>query len=166
MSVVLDSSTASVTSTFLDRFLGPIPEAFHRTLGAARAIENGSITEPEPAATVVIRVRALLEDDATWKEASLRQAWGGTTVARKGELVDVAPLEGFVALDGTERIGLLTYALRGREFEVVTIHVTREGAGAGRALMEAARARAAGRRRPIRRAYVRGAIVEGGDGPQ
>jgi hypothetical protein len=123
VSVVLDNSTASVTSTFLDRFLGPIPEAFHRTVGAARAIENGSITEPEPPATVVIRVRALLEDDATWKEASLRQAWGGTTVARKGELVDVVPLEGFVALDGTERIGLLTYALRERcGMTLVAVH--------------------------------------------
>ncbi len=90
----------------------------------------------------LIRVRPLLDGDADWKEESLRRAWGDTRVARKGELVDVLPLAGLVAVEGPERVGLLTYALRGDEFEVVTIHVEREGVGAGTALMDAALARA------------------------
>ena len=57
----------------------------------------------------------------------------------KGELVDALGLDDFVAIDGPERVGLLTFALRGREFEVVTIHVDREHSGAGRALMDAAK---------------------------
>jgi ribosomal protein S18 acetylase RimI-like enzyme len=90
----------------------------------------------------VIRIRPLSDEDASWKEESLRRVWGDTNVARKGELVDVLALEGFVALDATGRAGLLTYAFRGDEFEVVTIHADREGVGIGRALMEAAVARA------------------------
>jgi ribosomal protein S18 acetylase RimI-like enzyme len=90
----------------------------------------------------VIAVRALTDEDAAWKRDALRRAWGETLIARKGELVDALPLDGFVALDGGDRVGLLTYAVRGDEFEVVTIAVDFQGAGAGRALMHAARDRA------------------------
>jgi ribosomal protein S18 acetylase RimI-like enzyme len=57
---------------------------------------------------------------------------------RKAELIDALELDGFVAMDGVDRIGLLTCALRG-ELEVVTVHVHRAGEGVGRALMDAAR---------------------------
>jgi GNAT superfamily N-acetyltransferase len=90
----------------------------------------------------VICIRPLGEHDGPWKEEDLNRVWGGPTVARKGELVDALPLEGFVAIDDGHRVGLLTYDLRGDEFEVVTIHVDIEGAGVGRALMGAARQRA------------------------
>jgi ribosomal protein S18 acetylase RimI-like enzyme len=91
----------------------------------------------------VTEVRPLNEGDLEWKAAELRRVWGGTQVARKGELVDVLELDGFVAVDGAaDRIGLLTYALRGHELEVVTIHVAVPGEGVGRALMDAARNRA------------------------
>jgi hypothetical protein len=85
----------------------------------------------------VIHVRALTDDDATWKRDALRRAWGETFVARKGELVDAFALDGFVALDGADRVGLLTHAARGDEFEVVTISVDFQGARGGRALMDA-----------------------------
>ncbi len=90
----------------------------------------------------MITVRPLTEEDASWKEELLRRVWGGTTVARKGKVVEVLPLEGIVALEGTEPVGLLTYALRDGEFEIVTIQAEREGIGVGRALMDAALARA------------------------
>jgi ribosomal protein S18 acetylase RimI-like enzyme len=90
----------------------------------------------------VIRIRSLREDDLAWKRASLLHTWGGTSVARKGELVDVIDLDGFVAVEGADRVGLLTYSVRSQEFEVVTIHVDREHVGTGRALMNAAKARA------------------------
>src|SRR5262249_43549057 len=51
-------------------------------------------------------------------------------------------LEGFGAFEGADPVGLLTYAVRGDELEVVTIQSDREGRGAGRALMDAARRRA------------------------
>ncbi len=44
--------------------------------------------------------------------------------------------------EGGEPVGLLTYALRDGDFEVVTFQTERQGIGAGRALMDAARRRA------------------------
>jgi ribosomal protein S18 acetylase RimI-like enzyme len=91
-----------------------------------------------------VRVRLLGSElgDAAWKEASLRRAWGSTAVARRGELVDAAVLPGFVALLDGERVGLLTYAHRDDEVEVVTLHAEVESRGVGQALMDAALAHA------------------------
>jgi len=90
----------------------------------------------------MIRTRPICDDDRTWKGETLRRVWGSTDVARRGQLVDAQPLDGFVALDGDARVGLLTYAERADELEVVTLHAEVKGAGAGTALMDAARARA------------------------
>ena len=67
----------------------------------------------------------------------------GDAVVRRGESVSTDGLPGFAAWLGDARAGLLTYALRGDECEVVTLHSVREGRGAGRALMDAARGAAA-----------------------
>src|SRR3954454_17641506 len=46
-------------------------------------------------------------------------------------------LLGLVALEGDQRVGLLTYVFDGEVAEIVTIDALREGIGAGRALIEA-----------------------------
>jgi ribosomal protein S18 acetylase RimI-like enzyme len=90
-----------------------------------------------------VRVRALTAQDAGWKDDALRQVWGSTTVARLGQLIDAAPLDGFVAVDDAgDPVGLLTYARTGDQVEVVTIQSDRPGGGVGRALMDAVRVRA------------------------
>jgi ribosomal protein S18 acetylase RimI-like enzyme len=95
-------------------------------------------------AAQLIQVRPLGGED----RALVMRYWGDSVV-RRGEAIPIADLPGFVAeLDG-ERAGLLTYAVRGDECEIVTLHSLREGRGVGRALMDAARetAAAAGCRR-------------------
>jgi ribosomal protein S18 acetylase RimI-like enzyme len=57
-------------------------------------------------------------------------------------LIDAAPLRGFVAEVDGQRSGLVTYARRGDELEIVTIHVAEEGRGVGGALMDAVVSRA------------------------
>jgi ribosomal protein S18 acetylase RimI-like enzyme len=90
----------------------------------------------------MIEVRPLAEEDRPWAVEVETQSWGAPVVARLGELVDPTRLPGFVAtLDG-ERAGLVTYAVRGDECEVVTMRSLREGRGIGRALLDAARAAA------------------------
>ena len=88
-------------------------------------------------------VRALGEADQSWKVSALERVWGSTTVARLGEVIDAAVLPGFVATDGDERVGLLTYAQRQDALEVVTIQSLCPGRGVGRSLMDAARDHAA-----------------------
>jgi GNAT superfamily N-acetyltransferase len=60
-------------------------------------------------------------------------------IARRGELVAIDGLPGFTAWIGNDRAGLLTYAVRGPELEVVTLESLLPGRGVGRALMDAAR---------------------------
>jgi GNAT superfamily N-acetyltransferase len=95
-------------------------------------------------AAQLIEVRLLRAED----RALVTEYWGQEAV-RRGESVAIDGLPGFAAFAGGERVGLLTYAVRGDECEVVTLHSLREGVGAGRALLDAARdaARGAGCRR-------------------
>jgi ribosomal protein S18 acetylase RimI-like enzyme len=69
------------------------------------------------------------------------ERWGDTVV-RNGESIPIDGLPGFVAWIGSERAGIVTYAVRGDACEVVTLHSYQPGRGVGRALMEAARAAA------------------------
>jgi ribosomal protein S18 acetylase RimI-like enzyme len=99
-----------------------------------------------------VPVRALGDADQLWKVSTLEQSWGSTTVARLGEAIDAATLPGFVATDGDERVGLLTYAQRQGELEVVTIQSLCPGRGIGRSLMDAARDHAT--RHAVRRIWL------------
>jgi ribosomal protein S18 acetylase RimI-like enzyme len=89
----------------------------------------------------VLEVRELAGADREWATAFLRDSWGGG-VARRGELVELTALPGFVASADGERAGLATYAVRGDECELVTIDSLREGIGIGRMLLEAVHAAA------------------------
>ena len=86
-------------------------------------------------------VRPFREGDREWVRETLRELWGETVVSR-GAVHDPTALPGFVAEEGGERVGLLTYRVDGADCEVVTIDAFPEGAGAGTALLDAA-ARAA-----------------------
>jgi ribosomal protein S18 acetylase RimI-like enzyme len=82
----------------------------------------------------LIEIRPL--DDAD--RALVVEHWGNVAV-RRGEGVEIAGLPGFAAWIDGERAGLLTYAVRGDECEVVTLHSLRPRRGAGSALLDAAR---------------------------
>ena len=84
----------------------------------------------------MVDVRRLTDDDRSWAHEVERDSWGDPVVARRGELVDPRALPGFVAVVEGERAGLVTYAVRGDECEVVTIRSLREGIGVGRALLD------------------------------
>jgi ribosomal protein S18 acetylase RimI-like enzyme len=87
----------------------------------------------------VLAVRPLSDKDRAWAVHVETESWGTPVVARLGELVDPTGLPGFVAVLDGRRAGLVTYALRGDECEVVTIRSLREGRGIGRALLDAVR---------------------------
>jgi ribosomal protein S18 acetylase RimI-like enzyme len=87
----------------------------------------------------VLDVRPLTDDDRAWALQVETESWGVPLVARLGELVDPSGLPGFVALLDGSRAGLVTYAVRGAECEVLTIRSLREGLGVGRALLDAVR---------------------------
>jgi ribosomal protein S18 acetylase RimI-like enzyme len=87
----------------------------------------------------MVDVRPLTEEDRPWAVQLEADSWGEPLVARLGELIDPTRLPGFIAFMDEQRAGLVTYAVRGDECEVVTIRSLREGHGIGRALLDAVR---------------------------
>ena len=85
----------------------------------------------------MLDVRPLTDEDRAWAIRVETESWGTPVVARLGELVGPTGLPGFVALLDGRRAGLLTYAVRGDECEVVTMRSLEEGRGAGRAMLDA-----------------------------
>jgi GNAT superfamily N-acetyltransferase len=96
-----------------------------------------------------VQTRSLEQRDRPWVERLIGERWGADTVAAHGMLYRPADLPGFVALEGDQPIGLLTYRVEGDACEIVTIDSLVERRGTGTALLEAVadEARRAGCRR-------------------
>ena len=75
--------------------------------------------------------------DERWAEGVLGREFGGRWQARRGELLDVLALPGFVAEGGGERVGLLTYRVEGDECELAVLIALRARAGVGSTLVDA-----------------------------
>jgi ribosomal protein S18 acetylase RimI-like enzyme len=82
-------------------------------------------------------VRALRDDERGWLRAVLVERWGGEVLVGRGRVRHVDELLALVAVEGDERVGVLTYVVEGEAAEIVTLDALREGAGAGRALLDA-----------------------------
>ena len=67
----------------------------------------------------------------------LSRGWGGERIVGRGSVRVPADLAAFVARDGSERVGVLTYVVEGDGAEIVTLDALREGSGVGRSLPEA-----------------------------
>ena len=91
---------------------------------------------------LVMKVREVSADDLERKRHELVKAWGSTLVARQGTVIDALTLDGYAAIDGGTKVGLLTYDFKDDAVEVVTIHVEPEGRGIGRGAMDAVKTRA------------------------
>lgn len=84
-----------------------------------------------------MEIRPLSDEDRPWVEDFIQKRWGAPTVAGHGTLYTPAQLPGFVALEGSDPVGLLTYSVEGDACEIVTIDSLVEGRGVGSALLDA-----------------------------
>jgi len=84
-------------------------------------------------------VRALTSADRRWVVSFLREEWGSTTQAYGGRLHHVDGHRGFVALQEERPVGLLTYRIRRREWEISSLKSLIESIGVGSALIAAVR---------------------------
>jgi GNAT superfamily N-acetyltransferase len=92
-----------------------------------------------------VRVRAATARDRPRLEPFLAR-WHSLRVARRGALEYPLDHPALLAEDGTELLGVLTYAIRGADCEVMTLHTDRQWGGVGTGLLAEAKrtARAAG----------------------
>jgi N-acetylglutamate synthase-like GNAT family acetyltransferase len=72
----------------------------------------------------------------------IERDWGSARMATRGRLVNVAALPGFVAEDGGEWLGYVTYELRGKDMEIAVLQSLVPDRGAGSALLAACAAAA------------------------
>jgi GNAT superfamily N-acetyltransferase len=81
-------------------------------------------------------IRRLTSDDLPRLRQFWRERWGDEFVVAHGVVHCPDGLDGFVALDGEDWIGLVTFAFNDDECEIVSIDSLREGRGIGGTLIE------------------------------
>ena len=82
-------------------------------------------------------IREYLESDRAWAEAFIQVKVGGPLQARRGELIDVLALPGFVAERANRPVGFVTYRLDDAECELAFLAALRRHEGVGTALLQA-----------------------------
>jgi ribosomal protein S18 acetylase RimI-like enzyme len=84
-----------------------------------------------------MNIRQLVADDIPRLRDHWKKHWGDEFVVAHGVIYRPDTLDGFVAIDGDEWVGEITYAASGDEVEIVSIDSLREGQGIGTALINA-----------------------------
>ena len=84
-----------------------------------------------------MNIRRLIADDLPRLREYWKKHWGDDFVIAHGVIYRPDTLDGFVALDGDDWVGEVTYAFIGDDCEIVSIDSLREGQGIGTALINA-----------------------------
>jgi NCAIR mutase (PurE)-related protein/ribosomal protein S18 acetylase RimI-like enzyme len=101
-------------------------------MAAARG-ENPKETKK---AKLLLEIRPITPQDKDWVKAYIKQEWGAEFVVVHGERYFPAELPGFVALQAGERVGLITYRVRDKECEIVSLNSLKESQGIGTQLID------------------------------
>jgi ribosomal protein S18 acetylase RimI-like enzyme len=91
-----------------------------------------------------VLIRDYLESDHAWADAFMNDHFGGRLQARRGELIDVVSLPGFVAERDGRPVGIVTYRRENGDCELAAIATLERHAGIGTALVDAVISAAAG----------------------
>ena len=83
-----------------------------------------------------MRVTHLSDDDRLWVRERTELLFGGDFVVSRSEVHDPHKLPGFIATEGRERIGLVTYNIVAEVCEIVTIDALCQFMGVGTMLLE------------------------------
>jgi ribosomal protein S18 acetylase RimI-like enzyme len=84
-----------------------------------------------------MNIRQLTAEDLPRLREYWKKHWGDEFVIAHGVIYRPDTLDGFVALDGDEWVGEITYAFSGDDCEIVSIDSLREGQGIGTKLINA-----------------------------
>ena len=73
----------------------------------------------------------------------IRSSWFSTDIIVRGEVVDTTVLKGIAVYDKEELLGLLTYRIKDKELEIVSLDSIKENQGIGSALIHSIKDEAA-----------------------
>jgi GNAT superfamily N-acetyltransferase len=82
-------------------------------------------------------IRPVDSDDADWIAQFITERWGAEFIAAHYEVFHCRNLPGFVATEGEQKVGLLTYKIVGNDCEVVSLDSLQPCAGIGTGLIDA-----------------------------
>lgn len=83
------------------------------------------------------RIRPIDPADQGWIRQFVVDHWGAEEMVTHGEVSYPAQLPGFVCTWNGERVGLVTYQIRGQECEIISLDSLRPQLGIGGALIDA-----------------------------
>jgi len=84
----------------------------------------------------MVSIRRLTSDDLPRLRQFWKENWGDEFVMAHGVIYHPDALEGFVACDGDEWLGEITYTFSSDECEIVSLDSLREGQGVGKELID------------------------------
>jgi GNAT superfamily N-acetyltransferase len=82
------------------------------------------------------QIRPARPEDREWIVALLTHRWGGETMVVRDTVYRPADLPAFVAVDGPDLVGLVTYAPGSESWEVLSLDSLVPGQGIGSALLD------------------------------
>lgn len=84
-----------------------------------------------------IKIRKTNNSDLGWIRDLFINNWGGDFVVSKNKIHKPENLEGFIAEENEEKVGLVTFNIENNEIELVTINSLKPGKGIGTMLINA-----------------------------
>lgn len=93
--------------------------------------------EQYPASPSQMVIRPLGPQDQEQACQYIQEHWGADIVVSHGVVYHAYTLPGFVALDGEQWVGMVTYTIEGKDCEIVSLDSDRPSLGIGNALLEA-----------------------------
>ncbi len=85
---------------------------------------------------ISMRISELSDDDRVWVKERTELLFGGDFVVSREEVHDPHKLPGFIATEGNERVGLITFHINGEYCELVSIDSLCQFMGIGSLLLE------------------------------
>ncbi len=83
------------------------------------------------------KIRPMSPSDHAWARQLLRERWGSEKIVTRGVVYDAVSLYGYVALQNDQRVGLLTFRMRGNEIEILSLDSLAPNQGIGSGLIGA-----------------------------
>jgi GNAT superfamily N-acetyltransferase len=80
-------------------------------------------------------IKKIAEEDRRAVACFIQARWFSTYMAVRGQLIDMTLLDGFVAYDNGNIVGLVTYRIQGNECEIMSLDSLHENKGMGTQLL-------------------------------
>lgn len=83
-----------------------------------------------------ISYREKTDSDNDWVKGVVSKEWGSTEIVSKDKMYEAVTLPGFIAERDSKPVGLILYAVEGKQCEIVAIYSAVEKQGIGTKLIE------------------------------